>query len=146
MSSVVQSSAELLYEQDETAWLERMAVLAAEGKHSEIDYKNLSEYLHDMANRDRREVFSRLVVLMSHLLKCQFQPEKQTASWVATIREQRRELRMLLESCTLRNYASETFAAGYEDARKQASDETELELEKFPATCTWMLDDVLGEE
>ena len=59
----------VLYERDETAWLEAMAVLAARGRYAEMDFRHLSEYLADMAKRDRREVFSRLVVLLSHLLK-----------------------------------------------------------------------------
>ena len=60
---------EVLYERDETAWLEAMSALAAAGRLAEMDNSNLSEYLADMAKRDRREVFSRLVVLLAHLLK-----------------------------------------------------------------------------
>src|SRR5262245_66591724 len=64
----------VLYERDETAWLEAMAALAAERRYAEMDYQHLSEYLSDMAKRDRREVFSRLVVLMGHLVKWEAQP------------------------------------------------------------------------
>src|SRR5437660_339067 len=67
-----------LYEADETAWLETMARLIAAGRRDELDYTHLQEYLSDMANRDRRTVESRLTILMTHLLKCQFQPEKRT--------------------------------------------------------------------
>src|SRR5438552_2938743 len=90
----------VLYEQDETAWLEAMSNLAAEGRHAEIDYHNLSEYLADMAKRDRREVASRLVVLLTHLLKWEYQPDHRSGSWHGTILEQRRELRKLLDSGT----------------------------------------------
>ena len=38
----------LLYHEDETAWLEVMAQLAAEGRFDEIDYEHLSEFLSDM--------------------------------------------------------------------------------------------------
>ena len=81
----------VLYEQDETAWLEAMAALAADGRYAEMDHLHLSDYLADMAKRDRREVFSRLVVLLSDLLKWEHQPERRTGSWRGTIREQRRE-------------------------------------------------------
>src|ERR1700722_3187285 len=101
----------VLYEQDETAWLEVMSALAANGRHAEMDYMHLSEYLADMAKRDKREVFSRLVVLLCHLLKWEHQPERRSGSWRGTIREQRRELRQLLTSGTLRNHA-ETVLAG----------------------------------
>ncbi|MGQ0591183.1 MAG: DUF29 family protein [Gammaproteobacteria bacterium] len=56
----------VLYEHDETAWLETMAELIRLGRLDEIDYPNLAEYLADMARRDRREVESRLTVLIVH--------------------------------------------------------------------------------
>jgi hypothetical protein len=135
-----------LYAQDETAWLETMAELAAQGRHSEMDYVHLREYLTDMANRDRREVFSRLVVLLAHQLKWDYQPEKRSGSWRGTIREQRRELRQLLESATLRNHAAVVLGDAYAEARLQAADETELPVETFPVVCGWSLEAVLGGE
>src|SRR6266852_768507 len=94
-----------LFERDETAWLEVMAQLAAEGRYAEMDHSNLGEYLADMAKRDRREVSSRLVTLLTHLLKWEHQPEHRRGSWRGTILEQRRELRKLLESRTLHKHA-----------------------------------------
>ena len=132
-----------LYDQDETAWLESMVRLLGRGLYSELDYHNLKEYLSDMAKRDRREVLSRLETLMVHLLKWEFQPEKQTASWQGTILEQRRQLRHLLDSKTLMNHARNVLADAYADARKQAAVETEMKLSKFPKECPWSLEDVL---
>ncbi len=116
----------VLYQQDETAWLEAMAQLAAQRRHSEMDCLHLGECLSDMAKRDRREVFSRLVVLMNHLLKWHDQAESRSGSWRGTIREQLQELRHLFESGTLRNHA---------EARLRASDETECGIEMFPMEC-----------
>src|SRR5687767_8015567 len=135
----------MLYEHDETAWLEAMSALAASGRYSEMDYRNLSEYLADMAKRDRREVFSRLVVLLSHLLKWEHSPQGECGSWRGTVREQRRELRQLLESGTLRNRAEAVLADAYTEARRQAADETELSLDVFPAEDTRGLDALLAE-
>ncbi len=135
-----------LYEQDETAWLEAMAELAARGRLSEMDHQHLSEYLADMAKRDRREVFSRLVVLLAHLLKWDHQPDRRSGSWRGTVREQRRELRQLLESATLRNHAETVFAEAYAEARRQAADETEQAVETFPEECGWTLDTALSDE
>lgn len=145
MATIQTVSLDVLYEQDETAWLEAMAELATQRRHSEMDYLHLSEYLSDMAKRDRREVFSRLVVLMSHLLKWEYQAENRPGSWRGTIREQRRELRQLLESGTLRNHAEAVFAEAYAEARQQASDETELGTETFPMECAWGLEELLNE-
>lgn len=135
----------VLYERDETAWLEAMSALAAAGRYAEMDYPHLSEYLADMARRDRREVFSRLVVLLTHLLKWEHQPQGRRGSWRGTIREQRRELRQLLESGTLRNHAEAVLADAYAEARRQAADETELSLDVFPAEDARGLDELLTE-
>ena len=78
-----------------------MARLIEEQRFAELDYSNLQEFLTDMAQRDRREVLSRLTLLITHLLKWEHQPEKRSNNWRATIAEQRRELEELLESGTL---------------------------------------------
>jgi hypothetical protein len=136
----------VLYEQDETAWLEVMSHLAAEGRYAEMDHPNLSEYLADMAKRDRREVSSRLVVLLTHLLKWDYQPDQRSGSWRGTIMEQRRELRKLLESGTLHNHALAVLPEAYGDARKQAAAETGLVRGTFPAECSWDLEGLLADE
>ena len=135
----------VLYARDETAWLEAMSALAASRRYAEMDCIHLSEYLADMAKRDRREVFSRLVVLLAHLLKWSHQPEHRSGSWRGTIREQRRELRQLLESGTLRNHAEAVLADAYAEARRQAADETERDLSVFPAENVRELNAILAE-
>lgn len=136
----------ILFEQDETAWLEVMAHLAAEGRHAEMDFPNLSEFLAGMAKRDLREVFRRLVTLLIHLLKWEHQPDGRSGSWQGTILEQRRELRKLLESGTLQNHARSVLAEAYADARNQATAETGLRRDDFPAECAWDLDHLLADE
>src|SRR5258708_1585815 len=110
-----------LFERDETAWLEIMSQMAAQGRYAEMDYPNLCEYLADMAKRDRREVSSRLVTLFAHLLKWKHQPAHRSGSWRGTIMEQRRELRKLLESGTLHTHALSVLVETYADARNQAA-------------------------
>ncbi len=136
----------VLYKQDETAWLEVMSNLAAEGRFADMDFPNLSEFLSDMANRDRREVPSRLVLLLTHLLKWDHQPDHRSGSWQGTILEQRRELRKVLESGTLYNHAISVLAEAYADARKQAAAETGLPRGTFPAECSWDLESLIGDE
>ncbi len=138
-----------LYESDETGWLETAAELIRHGQIDAVDLATLAEYLTDMARRDRREVSSRLVVLLSHLLKWEYQADRRSGSWLGTILEQQRELRHLLESGTLRNHAAAVFAEAYADARKQAAAETGLARGAFPEECPWDLEGALtdrGEE
>jgi Domain of unknown function DUF29 len=132
-----------LYDTDETAWLEQTAELVRIGHFEEINQTNLAEYLTDMAKRDRREVYSRLVVLLAHLLKWEYQPGQRSGSWRGTILEQQRELRQLLESGTLYNHAGAVLSEAYADARKQAAAETGLARGTFSEECGWELDDAL---
>jgi hypothetical protein len=99
-----------------------------------------------MAKRYRREVFSRLVPLLLHLLKWEFQPEQRTGSWRGTILEQRSELRLLLESGTLYNHALAILAETYAEARMRASAETGRPRGAFPAECRWVLGTLLIDE
>jgi Domain of unknown function DUF29 len=134
-----------LYEVDETAWLELTAELIRNGRLADVELNTLAEYLTDMARRDRREVFGRLVVLLSHLLKWEYQPDHRSGSWRGTILEQQRELRQLLESGTLRNHAGAVFAEAYADARKQAAAETGLPRSAFPEQSRWDLGSALAD-
>jgi hypothetical protein len=144
MSQPVSRPLESLYELDETAWLEQTASLVAQRRFDEIDSDHLSEYLSDMARRDKREVFSRLVTLLAHLLKWDYQAEHSSKSWRVTILEQRRELEQLLESATLRRHAGDVLAKAYEKAVLEAAAETGLAEDAFPAECPWALDEVLA--
>ena len=76
-----------LAESDETAWLERTADLVRGRRFDQLDPDTLAEYLTDMAKRDRREVYNRLVVLLAHLLKWEYQPAGRGRSWQVTILE-----------------------------------------------------------
>jgi hypothetical protein len=135
-----------LYEADETAWLEEMSRLIEQRQYDQLDYKHLSEYLQDMAKRDRREVFHRLTTLLAHLLKWDHQTSMRSRGWETTILVQRHELQDLLESRTLRNHALEILPRAYSRARDQAAAETELPEERFPAECPYTLDDLCAEK
>jgi hypothetical protein len=132
-----------LYDADETAWLDATAALARAGRLDQIDPATLAEYLSDMARRDRREVESRLIVLLAHLLKWTHQPDKRSGSWKATIVEQRQELEGLLASGVLRNHAEAVLADVYAKAVERVTAETNLPAATFPAPCPWTVDELL---
>ncbi len=135
-----------LYREDEVAWLDRTAELARARRFDEIDHRSLAEYLEDMARRDRREVKNRLVTLMLHLLKWQFQPAKRTRSWATTIAHQRFELEDAVDITTLRNHAVDVLPTAYRRATRLASKETGLEESHFPEACPFSLDFLLSDE
>lgn len=146
MSIAVENSLNLLYDQDETAWLEAMSELIRAGRLDEIDYPNLAEYLADMARRDRREVESRLTVLITHLLKWFHQPDRRSGSWRGTIVEQRQELEGLVDRGVLRNHAEAVLEEAYHKAVERAVAETGLPAESFPTTCSYSLDQLLSSD
>jgi hypothetical protein len=146
---MIQRAAEVLadlYEVDETAWLETMAELIQQGRFAELDYAHLGEYLADMARRDRREVRSRLVVLLAHLLKWTYQVDQRTRSWRGTIIEQRQELQALLAGGVLRKHGEAVLADAYTDAVERAMAETGLPAETFPKECPYTLEQLLARD
>ena len=135
-----------LYERDETAWLEAMAELARDGQSSDLDLPHLAEYLADMARRDRREVESRLVVLLAHLLKWDHQPDRRSRSRRATVIEQRQELSRLVGRGVLRNHAADVLAEVYPEAVERAAAEMGLVPELLPLDCPDTLDQLFAVE
>jgi hypothetical protein len=133
-----------LYEQDFYLWLARQAALLREGHLHDLDVANLLEEIEDMGRSARKAIKSNLIVLLTHLLKFQFQPEQRSSGWHGSVVEHRRRLRDdFEESPSLRPYAAEVFARAYGDAREQASAETGLPLRSFPRSCPYTLDKAL---
>ena len=98
-----------------------------------------------MGRSDRRELKSRLVVLVLHLLKWRHQPSARSRSWSATIDEQRLEIGDLLsESPSLRPMAVAILAQAYPIARAQAIAETGLADEAFSEACPFTADEVMS--
>ena len=65
-----------LYELDFHAWTQEQAAKLKSGRLSELDIGHLMEELESMGATERREIISRLTVLITHLLKWQFQPSR----------------------------------------------------------------------
>lgn len=139
------TAAPSLYEADETAWLEHTAALVAARRFTEVDADSLSEFLTDMAKRDKREVKNRLAVLLQHLLKWEFQPDRRTTSWELTIDHQRNELADMLDAGSLRRHAEQELPAAYSRAVRAAAKETGLAADAFPADCPYTVAALMAE-
>jgi len=98
-----------------------------------------------MGKRDRRELVSRLTVLLADLLKWQFQPQFRSKSWQFTLREQRTQIAKLLkDSPSLKKYLyEEGMVEAYPDALEMASDETGLSVSAFPERCPYSIEQLL---
>ena len=132
-----------LYDQDFYLWIETISKQLKAGKFAEIDLANLIEEIESMGKSEKRELKSRLIVLLMHLLKWQYQPEKRSESWRSTITEQRICIELLLEdSPSLQPLLIEIFTDCYEKARLKASEETGIKLNFFPKESPFTLEDV----
>lgn len=124
-----------LYDEDFVAWIERQAALLRSGTLTALDRANLAEELEDMGKAKRQELRSRLEVLLTHLLKYQFQPAMRTGNWLGTIGEQRHRIEDVVEeSPSLRPLLAELLedAKLYKRAIQKAALETGLSAGTFP--------------
>jgi hypothetical protein len=122
-----------LYDSDYLRWLTETADLLRRGQFSQIDAFNLADELDDMGRSEKRAVESNLEVLLRHLLKYQYQPDRRSNSWRFTILEHRdRIAKAFRDSPSLRPYFTSIYAGCYATARQKAAVETGLPLETFP--------------
>ncbi len=132
------------YEEDLVAWMDETAQLLRERRFDEIDIENLADEVQSLAGRDRREVLSRLRVLLIHLLKWKHQPDKRPRSWQSTMARQRDELDLLFEdSPSLKRRLAATVARVYRDAVDLAAIETGLPANTFPPKCPFTREQIL---
>jgi hypothetical protein len=120
-------------EADLYSWALRQAELLRAGRLTEIDAAAIAEEIDDVGEEQYDKLESALRVLMLHLLKWDYQPSMRSRSWTASVREQRRRIRRLLrKNPGLRSRRDEALGEAYEDARDEASAETDLPLSVFP--------------
>ncbi|MEH2208984.1 MAG: DUF29 domain-containing protein [Nostoc sp.] len=134
-----------LYETDFYDWTQKQVSLLKTQQWEQLDTLNLIEEIETLGRRERQELRNRLGVLLGHLLKWQFQPEKRSNSWLGTIREQRVQSKLLLQdSPSLKPYLDEVFFSVYELGLALAIRETELGENIFPEICPYTLDQTLN--
>ncbi|MEA5620396.1 DUF29 domain-containing protein [Cronbergia sp. UHCC 0137] len=114
-----------LYEQDLNAWFDDTLIKLKAGQFDAIDMVSLIEEIEGLAGRDKREVKSRLIVLFAHLLKrIYLNSAENNRGWELTIREQRRELELLLQqSPSLKNHLNESFSSAWKTALSEVREE-----------------------
>ncbi|MGB3206836.1 MAG: DUF29 domain-containing protein, partial [Crinalium sp.] len=133
------------HDNDFYAWTQEQAHLLKTGQLHQIDWQNIAEEIEDMGRSEKRQLESRLEVLIMHLLKWQFQPSLRSRSWQLTIKEQRLRLEKLLqENPSLQSNLSEVIEKVYPLAALIAERETGLSL--FPETCLYNLTEILSAE
>ena len=134
------------YDEDLVLWSEHQAALIRAGRLELVDWQNVAEEIEAMARRARRELGTRLKVVVMHLLKWQFQPQSRSGSWRATINDQRDEIEQLLaENPSLRREVDNALRKRYRIARANAAGDTGLPLKALPARCPYAAQQILDE-
>ncbi|PSR17713.1 hypothetical protein C8255_11220 [filamentous cyanobacterium CCP3] len=94
-----------------------------------------------------RTLMHYLGILLGHLLKWEFQAERRSKSWIATLREQRREINNLLkESPSLKPYLPEAIAAGFQSGLDLVVREAPLTYDDLPPNCSYTAQQILSSD
>jgi hypothetical protein len=147
MTTELETNRKNLYETDYLRWIETTLAQLQARDYSNIDWENLIEEIGDMGRSERRSLKSNLIVVITHLLKWQYQPNFRSGSWKGSNVEHRRRIReSLKESPSLKPYFEEILAECYRDAVKQAMAETFLSVEIFPQVSPYKSVELLDDE
>lgn len=140
------------YDTDFDSWIQHQIELLKQGRTHEIDTAHLITELEDMGKSQKRELASRLMPLIAHLLKWQYQYRQlqdrwQTftgGSWRGTIKVRREQLyHLLTDSPSLKRELPAAIKKAYPIAVEVASDETGLPASTFPENCPYTLEQLL---
>ena len=135
-----------LYEQDFYQWTIEQANLLRAGALSQLDIENLIEEVESMGKSQKRALESRLTILIMHLLKWDFQHEYRSNSWKSTIVTQRKEIKRLLRlNPGLKAALHDLIPEMFRDAVEIAAAETGLPESTFPETCSYTIEQIMGE-
>jgi hypothetical protein len=138
-----------LHDRDFYGWVQSQVQLLKAGRFQDIDLINLIDEVESMGASERRELMSRLEVLIVHLLKWKYQPLRRGKSWRLTIQEQRSRLAdHLIDNPSLSNpdLMAEHIAKAYKYALILAQKQTNLSASVFPSACPFDLAQILDED
>src|SRR5713101_2369166 len=137
-----------LYERDYYTWALQQARALKEHRLEELDWENLADEVEGLAKTERRELRSRLKVLLEHLMKWQFQPQRRTRSWRATVAVQRVEiLEHLDENPGLKRSLPDVLAQAYNAARVDVTTRLLRSTDPQPPdSCPWTFEQVMDEQ
>ena len=149
------SNASELYDRDYHVWAQKQIELLSARRFTDLDVVHLVEELAEMGRSERNELENRLVVLLAHLLKWEFQygqlsdrwQEFKGDSWRTTILGQRDRIAKRLEkSPGLRPVLGDLIEEAYQDAARLAAKETGIPFDRFPPLCPYTQLQILDEE
>ncbi len=136
--------AKTLYGTDFAEWALQTAELLRQRRFDEIDIDNVAEEIRSLGDSELRGAKSQLRRMLMHMIKQEIQPERDGASWRASIAGARRETADAIEaSPSLRRKLIERLPELYLQAREDARYETGASVDALPAECPFTLDQLM---
>src|SRR5437667_8445008 len=127
-----------LYGTDFSEWATHTAELVRAGRLDEVDLEHVAEEIEDLGKSERSAVRSQIKRMLLHRIKQRIQPERDGASWRASIADARQQIRdQVASSPSLRPYLYQNLDKIYRDAVELALIETDLPAaaESLPDQC-----------
>ena len=135
-----------LYDRDFLLWTQQQVECLKKGHWAELDIEHLTEELEALGRSEQRELGSYLQVLLMHLLKCYYQPERRSKSWNDTLSNCRDKIEDCLEDTpSLQRFLQdpEWIQKYYRRACRDAAKETQIAVETFPKECSYTIEQIL---
>lgn len=133
-----------LYTTDFYAWTQQQANFLRQGKLDDIDIINLIEEIESLGKQQKQELKNRLGILIGHLLKWNYQPNRRSKSWKYTIQEQRLQIIDLLEqNPSLKPYIEEAITKAYQLGLLLIGRETSLNPKELPIQCPYTIEQII---
>ena len=135
------------HDEDIYGWAIHTAKLLRNKEMNDVDFDNVIEEIEALGRSEKHELTSRLAVLMTHLLKWQYQPNMRGHSWKYSIIEQRnKSKRELRDNPSLKSKLEEILKDAYEDSTVMAARETGLDSKAFPMNCPYTLEQIMDDK
>lgn len=129
---------------DFAVWAAEQAALLRARRFERLDRENVAEELESLGRSEEHQIDSRMEVLLQHLLKWHFQPERRTNSWKASIVEQRIRIgRIIKRSPSLAGYPATSLDGSFIIGKTEAMNDTRLPESAFPEHCPYTIEQIL---
>lgn len=138
------------YEEDFVKWCEDTIEYIKRHEWGKIDKDALIEELEGISKSECRAMLSYTVVILTHLLKIKYQPEKLSKSWINSIEYARINIqRIFKHSPKLKAEIAQTYNEEISSLYKQAAiifeEETKTSRKILPKVCPFSIGELLNE-
>lgn len=132
------------YDKDLYKWTQEQTAFLRNREYMKLDFENIIEELESVGRSERDKLESFITLLLMHMLKIKYQPEKHTRSWDLTIKNSKHKAKKVLkENPSLKSKLNDIFKDAYFSARLDAAIDTNLDEKIFPKSCPWTIEEVL---